>query len=238
MENQILLEEEQVYVYLPTIVKNSCGSGYEDDFSDPQSGWPIYEDDDLLYAYMNGEYQILSKKRNQIVAASPGFQADNFTANVSVHNAGSTYGTYGIIFNIAEDWSHFHSFEIDPEGYFGIWRFSKAQGWQLLFVNKSPYINAGTAANNIKVRREGTSIEVYANDHLIASLADGSFVGKYYLGLVITSYDQGNLDVHFDDFSSTTTGCESTTRLSAQTAHHSLPVKPINSFQETITKSD
>lgn len=237
-ENQVFFEEEQLFVYLPAIVKNSCGSGYEDDFSDSQSGWPIYEDNDFLLDYLNGEYQILSKTRNQIVAASPGFQADNFIANVSVHNAGSTYGTYGIMFNIAEDWSHFHSFVIDPEGYFGIWRYSNSQGWQLLYVNKSPYINTGKATNKLTIRREGALIEVYANDQLIASLSDGSFVGKHYLGLVITSYDQGNLDIHFDDFSSTIMGCESTTRLSAQTAHQSMPLDPINSLQDAATKSD
>lgn len=237
-ENRVLLEEEQLVVYLPAIVKNSCGFGYEDNFSDPQSGWPIYEDNDFLLDYMNGEYRILSKTRNQIVAASPGFQADNFIANVSVHNAGSTYGTYGIMFNIAEDWSHFYSFVIDPEGYFGIWRYSNTLGWQLLFVNKSPYITTGTATNKLTIRREGTLIEVYANDQLMASLSDGSFVGKHYLGLVTTSYEQGNLDIHFDDFSSTITGCESTTSLSAQAAYHLMPVERIISLQDAATKSD
>ena len=237
-ENQILLAEDQMVVYLPAIVKNTCGAGYEDNFSDPQSGWPIYEDTDFLLDYLNGEYRILSKTRNQIVAASPGFQADNFIANVSVHNAGSTYGTYGIMFNIAEDWSHFYSFVIDPEGYFGIWRYSNSQGWQLLFVNKSSYINPGTATNKLKIRREGTLIEVYANDQLMASLSDGSFVGKHYLGLVTTSYDQGNLDVHFDDFSSTITGCEGITSLSAQSAHQSMPVEAIKPLQNAAAESD
>jgi hypothetical protein len=214
------------YSFLPAISQTFCGIAFYDDFNAPNSEWPIYEDNDMLFDFVNGEYKIVAKNPDWWVAASPDYQAENFSVGVQVRNPGGKAGTYGIIFNLAEDWSHFYSLEIDTAGYFGIWRYSYAKGWKLLLVNSSPFINLGTAANNIKVRREGELIEVYANDHLLASISDNSFVGQHYLGLIVSSFDQGYLDVRFDNFSITPTECGGTSVLSAQELSSTRPFAP------------
>jgi len=226
IENQDFTGVRSVYSFLPSITRNYCGSKFEENFNVPNSEWPVYEDNDMLFDFVNGEYKIVAKNPDWWVAASPDYQAENFSAGVQVRNPGGKAGTYGIIFNLAEDWSHFYSLEIDTAGYFGIWRYSDAKGWNLLLVNSSPFINMGTAANTLKVKREDELIEVYANDHLLASISDNSFVGQHYLGLIVSSFDQGNLDVRFDNFSITPAECGGTSVLSTQELSSTRPFAP------------
>ena len=226
IENQDFIGVRRVYSFLPSITRNYCGSRFEDNFDDPNSGWPIEEDNDTLFNYINGEYQIVLKQANMWAAVRPKHLSENFNTRVQVRNTSSIYGTYGIMFNVAEDWSHLYTFEIDPDGYFGIWRYSDTEGWKLLLVNSSPYIKTGTAVNQLRVRREGVLIEVYANDHLLASISDNSFMGKHYLGLITSSFDQSYLDVRFDNFSITPTECGGTIVLSAQELSSTRPFAP------------
>lgn len=57
-------------------------------------------------------------------AAPPDYQAADFAAGVEVRNPSGLNGTCGILFRLAEDWSHYYTCGIDPEGYDGIWRSS------------------------------------------------------------------------------------------------------------------
>lgn len=219
-------------IYLPCITRNHCGQSIFDDFSDPGSGWPVKESENVLYEYNNGEYRILLKKADMWAAASPDFQAKNFTVKVDVRKNGSIYGTYGIIFGLAEDWSHFYTFEIDPEGYFGIWRYSELNGWELLTVGFSPHLNQNTGLNKLKVTRAGSLIEVYANNHLLTSLTDNAFTSLGYIGLIASTFNQSNLDVRFDNFSVTPNECVGTTLLSSSISLESGSTNPRILFQE------
>lgn len=166
-------------------------------------------------------------------AASPDIQAENYIAGVEVLNASSSFnGTYGILFGLAEDWSHFYSFEIDPEGYYGIWRYSDAKGWTLLTVNYSSFLNRSTATNSLKVKRDGSTIEVYANEHFLTSINDGTFVGMDYLGLIVSSFNIPNLEARFDNFFVNPITCSTTINLSSARGGADEPQTPQIMFME------
>ncbi len=214
IENQDFKGELRVYSFLPSITRNYCGSSYEDDFSDPTSGWLSFENENVLLDYFNGEYRMMVKQADWWAAVRPSFKAENFDARVQVRNQSQVPGSYGIVFNIAEDWSHMYTFEIDSDGFFGIWRYSDTEGWKLLLVNHSQYINLGNGVNQLRVKRDGAQINIYANNHLLASISDSTFTGKHYLGLIISSFDQSYLDVRFDNFSVTPSECGDPSTLS------------------------
>ena len=111
IENNDFTGTKWIYSFLPSITRNYCGSDYQDDFNNPNSGWPIGEDDYVVFDYLNGEYRIIAKQANMWAAARKFSNSDNFWTGVEVRNIYSTYGTYGLIFNLAEDWNHFYSFE-------------------------------------------------------------------------------------------------------------------------------
>lgn len=189
------------YSFLPCISRQYCALGFFDDFSDPTSGWPVYEDGYALFEYLEGEYRILVKNTMWWAGAVPTYQAKDYLVGVKVRNAGTTYGTYGIIFGVAEDWNYFYTFEIDPDGYYGIWRYSSTKGWEVLTVDYSPHINQGPASNRIEVKRAGSSIEVYANKHLLTALSDNTYTGLGYAGLITSSFNYSPVDARFDNFS-------------------------------------
>ena len=80
-----------------------------------------------------------------------------------------------------------------------IWRFSYGE-WTLLAADSSGSIATGTATNHLKLERNGALMNVYANGVLLASLSDGAYTGERGVGVFVTSYDQGNVDVRFDNF--------------------------------------
>ncbi len=223
-------------IYLPCITRNHCAQSFYDDFSDPGSGWPIKESENVLYEYRNGKYRILVKNTDMWAGASPDFQATDYKVGVDVRNNSGNYGTYGIIFGLAEDWSQFYTFEIDSEGYFVIWRFSDQSGWELLAVGFSPHLNQNTGSNELNVKREGSLIEVYANNHLLTSLTDSAFTGLGYIGLIATTIEQPNLDVRFDNFYITPSECVGTTTLSSSTSRGRSSTNPQTLFQEEEKK--
>lgn len=193
----------QTDIYLPVISNGQCFSPYVDDFSNPSSGWPVVDEADYKLEYLNGEYRILVKTTSMWGAASPGFKANNYLVTVDAHNANEVYGSYGIVFQLADDWSTYYTFEIYSDGYYSVWRFnSKKSGWKSLVFEFSPHINQGTANNQIQLVRSGTLIQGFANGQLIVELEDDSYTGLGSVGLIATTYgDEADVDARFDNFS-------------------------------------
>ena len=204
------------YSFLPCITRNYCPLGFVDDFENPNSGWPVDHDSSATFGYVDGgEYQIIAYYSNMTAAVRIPSKSENFRLGVELRNVQPTYNSHGLIFNVAEDWSHFYSFEIDPNGNYGIFRYSSENGWNLLHVDSSPFINTGNAQNKIEIRRDGPTIAVYANNHLLTAVNDDSYMGIHYVGLIVSTYDQGHVEVRFDNFYATPISCTDTPTLSA-----------------------
>ncbi len=201
-------------IYLPIIIRKACQPLYLDDFSDPNSGWPNFEDENRRYEYIAGEYEILVKNADSWAGASPDFQASEYFVGVDVRSTSGVIGSHGIVFGLTEDWSGFYTFEIDPEGYYTIWKYSDNGGWKNLIVEFSPLINKSTEVNRLKVKRAGTSIEVYANGNLLTSLTDKTYTGMGYVGLIVSSFNQVNVEARFDNFYVDPLVCGSNSQLS------------------------
>lgn len=189
---------DQLTVYLPVSFRNYCPPLFADDFSNPTSGWPVGDDWNIRYEYLNNEYRILVRNTGWWAGARPGFKATDYNLTVDVRNATGNYGDYGLLFG-QSDWSHFYTLVIDPDGYYGIVQYDDGT-WTWLAYGPSNSINTGTTMNRLKVKREGDLIEAYANGELLASVSDGSYTGMRYVGLFVGSYDVPNVDAMFDNF--------------------------------------
>jgi uncharacterized repeat protein (TIGR01451 family) len=189
-------------ICLPLVMKNystslSCPPDYSEDFSDPGSGWYIYEDSTIKFDYTGGEYQIWIKNPDDGSWVTPGVKASDFTVAISAHRMSGTEGPYGILFGINQDWSELYEVSIN-EDYYAIWKYDS--GWSLLTWNTSAAIQTGTAWNRIEVVRDGTAISVFINDIFQTTVYDGSFTGFRRIGLSVYSPLSTDLDVRFDDF--------------------------------------
>lgn len=190
---------DQLTVYLPVIFRNYCPPMFADDFSDPTSGWPVFDNGNRRYEYLNNEYRILLRNTDSWSGARPGFEASDYNLTVDVRNATGNFGDYGLLFGLSDDWSQFYTLVIYPDGDYGIFQHDDGT-WTSLADGPSNSINPGITMNRLKVKREGDLIEAYANGELLASVSDGSYTGMRYVGLFVESYDVPNVDVMFDNF--------------------------------------
>jgi len=193
------------HIFIPSILK-PCLPLYTDDFSNPASGWLVADDGDNRYEYLNGEYRILVRPAPGWAHTYPDFQASDYAVSVDLRNTSGVDGSYGIAFGVAGDWSTFYTLEIYPDGWYGIYRYDPSD-FIVLSEAFSSAILQGSASNQIKVERNGTSINAYANGQLLASVTDGTYTGPRYIGLVVFSYDQPNVDIRFDNFTVYPTDC-------------------------------
>jgi CSLREA domain-containing protein len=188
------------HVYCPMVLKNYCPPLFADNFDDPASGWPVGDDGNVRYEYIAGEYRVLVRPSQWWAGARPGIKASNYVVRADVRNDSGAYGSYGLIFGLSNDWSQFYTFEIDRDGLYGVMKYGNGK-WTALATDTSAHINTGTATNSLKILRDGSLIKAYVNGHHLATVSDSSFTGSRYLGLIVTTYDESNVDVYFDDFS-------------------------------------
>ena len=196
-------------IYLPLICRDyspapPCPPDYSDDFSDPSSGWFIYEDTDVKYGYTGGEYQIWVKNLDDGRWVTPGAKATDFTVAVSARRSSGTEGAYGILFGISPDWSELYEVSID-QNFYNIWRFDS--GWTWLAGGISSDILTGTNWNRIKVERDGNDISVWINDQFQTTIVDSSFTGLRRIGLSAYSPLGSDHDARFDEFALYTASC-------------------------------
>ena len=191
--------------YLPAVFK-PCPPLFMDDFSDPASDWPVGDDGKIRLEYLNQEYRTLVRPTRSGVIARPGLQASEYSVMVDLRNSTGVMGSYGIAFGIAQDWSTFYTLEIYPDGWYGIYRYDP-NTVVTLSEAYSPAIYQGSATNLIRVERSGASINTYANGQLLASVTDGSYTGFRYIGLIVFSYEQRNVDIRFDNFTVNPISC-------------------------------
>jgi uncharacterized repeat protein (TIGR01451 family) len=193
-------------VYMPIVIK-ACAPLFADNFEDPASGWFVDDDGNIRWEHIGGEYRILLRNADWWGAArTPGFTASNYVASVDVRNGSGSFGSYGLLFGLSSDWRQMYIFEVYADGFFEVWKGNDG-GWSLLASGSSAHIKTGTATNRLRILREGSLIRAYANGHQLAAVSDNSLAGSRYLGLIVTSYDEPNVDVFFDNFVVYSTSC-------------------------------
>ena len=225
--------------FLPVILK-PCSPLYADNFSNPNSGWPVGDDGKNRVEYLNGEYRILVRPKQWGLFVRPGFQAVDYSVAVDLRNVNRTIGSYGIAFGISADWSTLYTLEIYRDSWFGIYRWDP-DDIHVLSEAPSTAIIGGKAVNHIKVERNGASIRAYANGQLLAEVFDGSYMGTRYVGLVAFSYSESNVDIRYDNFSVYSIRCArfnslSCTPVDGITAPDSKPFE-LNEIEKSYAKS-
>jgi hypothetical protein len=188
----------------PSLPPSSPELLFEDDFSNPSSGWDVgsYEAGD--WAYEDGEYSLLVKKINRIIWGQNDRigQLDDFVIEVDARQVGGPEDSagYGLVFRDYPEY-YFYYFRIAPhsrsyaiEKLSGIGNWSTLKDWTF-----SDFINSGNSINHLKVVCKGAQIEVYVNGHKLTTVTDYSF-SKGDVSLAAETSSKPNVHVHFDNF--------------------------------------
>ena len=150
---------------------------YQDDFSDPQSGWPRSNNASSAKNYEDGGY-IIQVKEESLAAWAIGSDETytDFSAEVDAsQTAGEDEGYFGFVFRYV-DTDNFYYFLASSGGQYRVgkivdneWEAVDGTDW-----DTSSAIQTG-AENHLKIVAIGSQIEAYANDVLLATLNDDSF---------------------------------------------------------------
>jgi Tol biopolymer transport system component/pSer/pThr/pTyr-binding forkhead associated (FHA) protein len=171
---------------------------YDDDFSNPSSGWDDAFDRYTTKQYGNNKYYIEITTSNLVAWGLANRKVGDFRLQVdAAQEEGPNNNGYGILFRF-QDRDNFYRFDISGDGFFLLSKFKDGEWVTLVPWTASSDVNVGQAANRLAVEAVGSQIRVYANDVLLAEVEDDTLVEGNF-GFFASTFSEPNLTVSFDD---------------------------------------
>jgi len=174
---------------------------YQDDFSDPSSGWNQVSTDQGSTEYADGVYRVLVNETNMDIWSKPSVEFSDVRIEVDALKVGGDRDNrFGLICR-AVDQNSFYTFVISSDGYYGIGKI-KGEEYQLIGMDalqRSDAIKLGSELNHIRADCIGKSLTLYVNGQRLTTVEDLEFaLGG--VGLIAGTYDKPGTDVRFDNF--------------------------------------
>ncbi len=174
---------------------------FEDDFSDPSSGWNRIATTQGETNYSDGVYRIFVNEPNLDIWSMPGKDFNDVRIEVDALKVGGERNNrYGIICRAVSQDS-FYTLIISSDGYYGIGKI-QGQDYSLIgmeALQPSGVILKGSALNHIRADCIGDTISLYVNGKRLAEVRDPTFASGD-VGLIAGTYDTPGTDIRFDNF--------------------------------------
>jgi hypothetical protein len=174
---------------------------YEEDFSDPASGWEISSEDNTWADYVDGEYGLGVFQENYMVWGNPdfGLEFTNFEIEVDARQVeGPLDNNFGPLIRYQWDDESFYWFQISSDGYYSVDMRLGGEWATLVGWAESDAINQGLGAvNHLKVVGYGNQFSFYVNDTFLVDVSDDMFTTGN-IGLAAGAFDEPGVVVHFD----------------------------------------
>jgi hypothetical protein len=175
---------------------------FYDDFSNPDSGWPSFNETDYVDDYYNDAYRMIENVENTTSWVYP---SDYSFADVSIEvdatkNGGSDENDMGVICRYQDD-DHFYFGLIASDGYYGVIKMADGEfsviGGE--YLESSDSINQGSATNHIRMDCVGDVLTLYVNGQQLMQQTDADF-SQGNVGLLIGAYETPGTDILYDNF--------------------------------------
>ena len=173
---------------------------YEEDFTDPSSGWDEFSGDDQTVGYEGGRYMVVINATNWMSWGNA-YQwfDDGIVVEVDATKIGGPDDNgFGLVFGY-QDGDNFYRYEIASDGYYRLGKYVNNEWVELIPWTETDQLNLGNATNTIAAEMSGGTISLYANDSLLGSTRDSSF-SSGDVGLVAGSFDIADVAIAFDRF--------------------------------------
>jgi len=174
---------------------------YQDDFSDPNSGWPSVSDADKSAQYSNGQYLMQAIAAKQDIWAHPGQNFDNVSITVdATKSGGAENNDFGIVCRYKDN-NNFYFFLVSSDGYQAIGKYVEGNFSYLSADKMQPTtaVKSGTATNSLRADCNGSTLTLYANGQMLSTTTDPSFtMGD--VGLMVGTFEEPNVSIQFDNF--------------------------------------
>jgi len=174
---------------------------FQDDFSNPASGWTRLVSPVGIMDYDGGGYRFLVNAIDHNYWSTPGKEFQDVRIEVdSAKLAGPDENRLGVVCRY-QDAQNYYFFVISSDGYYAI---GKVKGGQtsLLGQEQMQYSEAIVrrgAVNHLTVECVGSTLRFFVNGMPVALVQDADFLSGD-VGLLAGTFDQAGVDVLFDDF--------------------------------------
>ncbi len=173
---------------------------FEDDFSNPLSGWSVATTADGTMGYDGGVYRFVVNTPTFNFWSVPQKKFTDVRIEVDTAKLGGPDSNRaGIICRANGD--KFYFFVISSDGYFGVGR---ADGNQSILLGQaqmasSTNIHTGLAINHLRADCFGNTLAFYVNGFPLAQVQDSTLTSGD-VGLIAGTFDVPGVDVIFDKF--------------------------------------
>ncbi len=183
-----------------------AGVLFQDDFSNPNSGWDKHTSADVTTNYDNGQYLIAVQQPAVDVWAQPGLDLTDVAVTVQAqYSAGPANNEYGLMCRYqrgGDGKSNFYFFLISTDGYYALGKVSQdvrkilspAQG----SPQKTSAIKPQAEANELSASCQGKHMALTVNGTAVGDFTDDELTHGD-IGLIAGTYDEGGVKIHFDN---------------------------------------
>jgi serine/threonine protein kinase len=170
-----------------------------EDFSDPNSGWPFYEDDLGAYSFHPNGYRITVTTWNTALWATTEDVFDNASISVEAQPTEDTDGYYGVLCRV-NNLNEYYYFIVHPDGSYSIGKY-KNDDFEILLPDGWEWntaINTGTQTNHLRADCFADKLRFYVNHVLLAEITDADF-SSGSAGLIVATLDWEFFEVTFSN---------------------------------------
>jgi hypothetical protein len=176
---------------------------FADSFDDPQSGWDVRQTENGASGYQNGRYFIRVDKPKYQLWSTPG---ESFVGDVVIEvtvglASGPQENEMGVICRY-QDKGNFVYGSVGADGYYAIVEIKNDTATILTGAGKyrqADAIPVGSETYLIRLACEGDRYTLFVDGEQIDSASSGAFSGGD-AGLLAGTFDQGGVEIVFDDF--------------------------------------
>jgi hypothetical protein len=191
----------------PTVEPPVPASGtvlFQDDFSNPLSGWDHVSSSGGTMDYDGGVYRFLINNSHFNYWSTPGKQYADVRIEVDTAKLeGPDSNRAGIVcrFQNVEGIPNFYFFAISSDGYYAVGR---TRGLETVLLGQdqmamSTNINTGMAINHLRADCIGNTLTFYVNGFPVSQVNDATLTSGE-VGLLAGTFDPGGVDIIFDQF--------------------------------------
>ncbi|HEY6074832.1 MAG TPA: SH3 domain-containing protein, partial [Anaerolineales bacterium] len=178
---------------------------YQDDFTNPTTGWMERKFDNYFIGYHEPEYYHveITSPNYKTTVFEPGKQLFNdFTTDLKVLAVAAKTAPegdfrYGLAFRRSGD--QYYAFVISPRTKQWFVLKSSPSGLQILQQGQDPGIHDLDAEDTLRVDAQGANFLFHLNDKLISQVTDASYPSGE-IGFYVETLDATNAHIHFDNF--------------------------------------
>jgi len=176
---------------------------FQDNFSNPSSGWLNLPDDPLGARHYLGEYyRIMVNSSHSLLTSTPGLNfLDVHIYVTTLKKDGPVDDSYGILCRW-QDSQNFYFHVISSDGYYGIGKVSNGSQ-MLLGVDKmlpSETINQGLGINHLRADCVGDALSLHVNGNHLITVIDNEF-SSGDVGLLAGTFTEPGTEIIFSNFS-------------------------------------